>query len=410
MNVTSFFLARRILLKSMYQKSISTMTVISFLGIFIGSFSLALITAITQGYEYAIQNKMQGIHAQIIIRAAQPLNMSSLAPVLQNEFPEIKSFSPTCTQHLLLRANNDTSSPTVAIIKGIDPQQESLTSSLAQKITAPLISPAMFPELLYTDHVIIGQHMAHENNFALGDTIELLFSNNESVRGRKVTFNAHSAVVGGIFKTGIDEFDTNLIYCRMSFLKTLFPNAEIDQVNIQLHTGTNEAQTIEKLKKRLGLEIHSWKDLYPALFAALALEKYVTFFILALITLVASMNIISLLFMQITQKRPDIALLTALGMSHSAIRSIFFYIGMIISISASSCGLLAAILASWLLDRYPFIQLPDAYYVTTLPVHMNWQIIVAVFLIVLFFSLCATWFPAQRIKYINVSEVLRFEG
>ena len=72
---------------------------------------------------------------------------------------------------------------------------------------------------------------------------------------------------------------------------------------------------IQKLRHRLGLDVYSWKDLYPSLVASLKLEKYVSFFILALILLVASMNIISLLFMQITQKRPTIALLQAMGMS-----------------------------------------------------------------------------------------------
>jgi len=46
MNITPFFLAQRILLAHVYHNSISTMTFICFTGIFIGSFSLALITAI----------------------------------------------------------------------------------------------------------------------------------------------------------------------------------------------------------------------------------------------------------------------------------------------------------------------------------------------------------------------------
>jgi lipoprotein-releasing system permease protein len=122
------------------------------------------------------------------------------------------------------------------------------------------------------------------------------------------------------------------------------------------------------------------------------------------------MNIISLLFMQITQKRPDIAILKAMGMSHGSISSIFFIIGMTISCVASFFGLLAAVIASWLLQRYPFITLPDTYYVTHLPVAMNGEIIVAVFCVVIIFSLFATWLPIQRIRSINVSRVLRFEG
>src|SRR5438445_8255501 len=122
------------------------------------------------------------------------------------------------------------------------------------------------------------------------------------------------------------------------------------------------------------------------------------------------MNIISLLFMQITQKRPDIALLKSMGMSHAAISRIFFIIGMTISCVASFSGLIAALVASWILKRYPFISLPDTYYVTELPVAMNWEILCAVFCVVIVFSFFATWVPIQRIRAINISRVLRFEG
>jgi len=97
-------------------------------------------------------------------------------------------------------------------------------------------------------------------------------------------------------------------------------------------------------------------------------------------------------------------------MSHQAISAIFLIMGMTISSGASLCGLGAALIASWVLKKYPFITLPDTYYVTHLPVAMNWSIICIVFCVVVMFSLCATWLPIQRIRSINISRVLRFEG
>jgi len=141
------------------------------------------------------------------------------------------------------------------------------------KITAPATTIETFSQLFDNDQILIGCQMAHDNEYAVGDEIELLFSSNESVRGHKLTFNSHTTIIGGIFKTGIDEFDSNVIYCPFSLLETLFPDIEVEQVTIQLHPHADEAQTIAKLKKRLGIDVYSWKDLYPSLFAALALEK-----------------------------------------------------------------------------------------------------------------------------------------
>ena len=387
------------------------MTLICFAGIFIGSFSLALITAIMNGFEVVIHEKMQGIHANLIIQSYRNgINMDVVSTILRKEFPQITAFSPMATHHILMRTHDQSEdTPIVAMIKGIDPKTEIMTSSLSKKIINP--SPALqFSQLFNGDQLVIGKQLAHNNQITVGDTIELLFIRDGQIRGKKIVFDTQSAVVSGIFDTGIDEFDNGVVYCSLPFLEKLLPNIGIEQINVTCTPQVDEHALIQRLHKRLGLEVYSWKDLYPSLVATLKLEKYVSFFILALILLVASMNIISLLFMQITQKRPDIALLRAIGMSHDSISSIFFIIGMTISCVASFFGLITALIASWLLQRYPFITLPDTYYVTQLPVAMNGEIIGAVFCVVILFSLFATWLPIQRIRSINISRVLRFEG
>jgi lipoprotein-releasing system permease protein len=172
----------------------------------------------------------------------------------------------------------------------------------------------------------------------------------------------------------------------------------------------NEQTTIAQLQQRLPhLTIQSWKDLYPALVSSLKLEKYVMFFILALITLVASMNMISLLFMQIQQKRRDIAILKVMGLSTNKISNIFLQLGLTITLLASSCGLGLAFFVGSLLERYPCIELPDVYYVSHLPARIDAEIFIVVFVVTMLIGFCATWFPARRAQNINVAQVLRHE-
>lgn len=388
------------------------MTVICFMGIFIGSFSLALITAIMNGFEVAIHNKMQGIHSNIIIQSYKnDIDLDVLGKILKKEFPEIAAFSPTASHHILLRTDESSQdTPSVAMIKGIDAFTEQLTSSLSHKIIKTMPNTTTFPELFTNNHIVIGKQLAHNNHISVADQIELLFMREGHIRDKKITFDTQIATVSGIFNTGIDEFDNGVVYCSLSFLEKLYPNIMIEQINVSLAAGANEDATIQKLRDRLGLDVYSWKDLYPSLVASLKLEKYVSFFILALILLVASMNIISLFFMQITQKRPIIATLKAMGMTNSAVSTIFLIMALAISSGACVSGLAAALCASFILQKYPFITLPDTYYVTHLPVAMTWQIICAVFCVVIVFSICALWLPLQRIRNINISHVLRFEG
>ncbi len=386
------------------------MSIICFVGIFIGSFALAIVTAIMEGFEVAIHTKIQGVHAHLIVDAhGKPINIKALSSVFTNEFPEICSFSPHTERNALIRPiNSNNSTPTVVIIKSIDPEKEKNTSCLFEKIVNPIFINN-FTDFINKNMVMVGKQYATSNNVSVGDNLELLFPREEEIKGNTVTFDSEKAIIGAIFDTGVDEFDSNVIYCTFSFLKNIFPTAAVEQVNLKLHSTKNESVVAQKLRNRLGLSVYSWKDLYPSLVATLTLEKYVSFCIIALIILVASMNMMSLMFMHITQKRHDIAILKALGMTNSAICSVFFITGLILSISASILGLTSALFTTLCIQRYPCISLPDTYYTTYLPIIMEPHTVISIFCLVLFCTFCALYFSTKQIYSINASSVLRFE-
>ena len=153
----------------------------------------------------------------------------------------------------------------------------------------------------------------------------------------------------------------------------------------------------------------SWEELYPSLVAALALEKYVLMLILSLITLVASMNMVSLLSMYIHQKLKIFALCIVMGMSTARSSALIIIMGMLIASSASFIGLFAAYLAGIFLQNYPLIKLPDAYYVTELPVELDLNVFLFIGLATLFISFIASWIPARKISMLPISDILRSE-
>ena len=134
------------------------------------------------------------------------------------------------------------------------------------------------------------------------------------------------------------------------------------------------------------------------------------FIILSLITLVAAMNMISLLFMHIIQKRGDIAILKAMGMGNSMINTIFFIMGMSIAAIAAIGGLAVAWIIGILLQRYPFITLPDIYYVTHLPVNLDITVFMLIFVVIMLISVLATWLPIRKIKTIQIADRIAIRG
>jgi lipoprotein-releasing system permease protein len=409
MNRFPLLLAFRYLFGAQQKKSISTMIIISCLGIFIGSFSLMLTLAIMHGFDVVTCERLQSIHSQVIIRAfGDPINMDALEPVLQKEFPEIASFSPTVMQQVIIQNPHTDDISTVVAIKGINPQTGWSVSNLAQKIY-PNMNQSNLTTIIDNRKIIIGKKLAESLDVSIGDTVTLLFAPEETKK-KRINLNEQKVTIGGYFSTGIEDFDIGLIFGSLDLVHQLFPESGITHVQVKLHKGVDETTIIQKLRSRLHMEVYSWRDLYPALVSALKLEKYVMFVILMLISLIASMNIISLIFMQINQKRADIAILRAYGMTAHNIRMIFIYMGGAISFISSMIGIICAIFCSLFLKQYPFITLPDAYFVTHLPVHLELVHIIIVFCCCMILSFVGIWIPLRRTEEINITEVLRYNG
>jgi len=422
MSSISPFLALKYLRFRKKDKNISFMIRICFLSIFIGTFSLMLTLIIFNGFEKVIHEKMQGITSQVIINApGQRLEQESIKKVISSEFaPYVKAMSSSSIKQVILDQNKQQS---VLFLKGIEPATEGLVSSIGEKIVLPAGNQNKLESLLTENKILVGYKMAKTNNLAIGNKITLLIP--EPGGKKKIFLNKKEAVVAGIFNVGLDEYDNNFAYASLDFLQSLFGKEKgVDQISLSLTEEKDfsfsrvlqlapdrEALVISALRKRLpGLTVSSWKDLYPALVSSLKLEKYVMFFILALITLVACMNMVSLLFMQIQQKRRDIAIFKAMGMAHKQIMRIFLIIGVAITLLASLCGLGCAALAGYFLENYPFIQLPDVYYVSYLPARMEPEIFVVVFVATMILGFFATWIPAKRTRRIQIVDVLRQES
>ncbi|MBV8661354.1 MAG: ABC transporter permease, partial [Candidatus Dependentiae bacterium] len=335
--------------------TIRTMIKICFFGIFIGTFSLALIISITKGFEQATYLKMQSIYPQIIIDAdGQDLNYEQLSLILKDPAYKIAHFAPQLTVQALCNNIESEEMPYVIQLKGIDPKLEHHVTPI-QSMILPKDQSHYLEKLVFNNQVLVGKQLAQQLHLSTGSQINLIYSNNEDLT-RKAEFKQQKVIVAGIFDTGIDDFDSNFIYCSSDFFNQIFPDFGITQIYAQTFEKSNEHEVITTLQQRLHINVYSWKKLYPSLVSALDLEKYAMFLILLLIILVASSNIISLLFMQITQKRKDIALLLTLGLSPAKVKNIFLFLSMTISTVAAFTGLVFAYFVGIFLQNYRWIK------------------------------------------------------
>jgi len=407
----SFFIALRYSAGTPQERSLATMARVCFWSILLGSFSLALVMAVMNGFEKATHEKIKGINADSSLRTFQgEFDLTSLSPLLDDSSLGIAHWSPSAIGHALAGSTNELDLNSLIILKGIDPAREEQVSTLLSMVIQPTQATTL-TKLITDNYILIGLSMAHRQKLQVGDQINLFIADQAHSGATKLALSREKALVAGIFQTGIDDFDANVIICALPFLQRIDSSARIDTISLKHTTGIPEQKILTALKNRFDdIDVSSWKDLYPALVSALQLEKYAMFLILALIMLVSCTNIVALLFMQIIQKRSDIAILRSLGMTPKAIRRIFIFMGMSLSTVAALIGLTLATITSYLLDHFQLITLPNVYYVTHLPARMEPHLLLVVLVVITLMSFGATWFATKKISSLNIAHILRFEA
>jgi len=150
-------------------------------------------------------------------------------------------------------------------------------------------------------------------------------------------------------------------------------------------------------------------QLYHNMFSALKLQKTVMFIILTLIVLVAALNIAGTLFMMVTEKTRDIAILKAMGATDRSIGRIFVIKGMWIGLTGTFIGLTGGFGLCALLQRYQFVRLdPKIYPFTRLPVDVQAPDVALIVGFALLICFVATVYPSRRAARLNPVDGLRY--
>lgn len=136
-------------------------------------------------------------------------------------------------------------------------------------------------------------------------------------------------------------------------------------------------------------------------------ERLSIFFILTLILIIASFNIIGSLTMLIIEKERDIEILKSLGANNNLIRKIFIFEGWLISIIGAFAGILLGFIICWLQQTYGIVKLnSDTLLMDSYPVVMKLRDFIIVPATVVLIGYWAAWYPVRYLtkKYLTKNE------
>ncbi len=136
---------------------------------------------------------------------------------------------------------------------------------------------------------------------------------------------------------------------------------QVSAIEFNVAPEINKYKFEKNLQQQLGdrYDVKNREEQNPDVYRTVRTEKWAVYFILTIIGIIAIFNIIGSLTMLVIDKKQDMIVLRSLGAENKLIRNIFFYEGLIISITGCVAGLIIGYVFCLLQQQYGFIRIEE---------------------------------------------------
>lgn len=388
---------------------ISLISFISVAGITVGVIALIVVLAVYSGFTDGLRDQILGLNSHVVVQRFGG-SISNYEAVRKQilEVKDVEGATPYLYSQTLLSSPSGGSG---AILRGVDPQTAQGVINLPEQMIEGSIHDLSTNNGDTIPNVILGKNLAQDLRVQTGGKIRLI-SPSGPLTPMGIIPKIKTCRVSGLFKSGMYEYDSSLIYMSIPDAQQFLESGDIAHgievvVNKKRLTKADEIgrDIVDKLGS--GFMARDWMAMHQNLFAAFKLEKIGMFICLALIILVAALNIISALIMVVMEKGKDIAILKSMGATSASIMRIFFLQGAVIAFTGTTLGVLGGLGLCDLLSRYKFIELPsDVYPMTTLPIKVLPADVLIIAVSAIVITLLATLYPSWKASKIQPAEVL----
>ncbi len=288
------------------------------------------------------------------------------------------------------------------------------------------------------DSILLGREMADRLKVGVGDRVKLLVLRSVGLR-RELPLVA-SFTVRGTFSTGYQELDKQWAYIPLAVAGRLLAGRGATRfLGLKFQDPFTGLEAKLRLLQRLLPEeaaIYSWYDLEKANYKSFQTTKMLLLFIMALIVVVATVNISGALVMVVLEHLPEIAFLKAMGAGPGTVSLSFLLTGLLTGLAGSVLGLAAGVLVALNVNALirgleaalnggarlftilaaPIARLPAPpplrifnaeFYLDQIPVHLHFGELYAVGAAAVLLAVLAAYLPARKAGRTRPLEVLR---
>ena len=284
--------------------------------------------------------------------------------------------------------------------------------------------------------ILISKLTADRLQIDTGDKVVVNFIGHE--------MRARAFRVRGIYETGIEEFDKEIALVDIRVIQDLngwghdtVGGFDIFLKDDNLFKSRSRAyfltvcgsfltkerfqelnkDPLDELTTKINYSIHSEnldvmsiKDMKPGLFEWLDLQTMNELIILALMILVAVINMITTLLILILDRTNMIGLLKALGSRNSSLSKLFLYYALTIVGTGLVIGNIVGLGVCLIQQHYHLLKLPqESYYISYAPISISWWWVVGVNVGTILVCLLLLILPSRLVGRISPVKALRFK-
>ena len=407
-----YFIAKRLIDTKDYKSSISAPIIkIAISAIAIGMIMMIVSVATGIGLQQKIRDKVSAFNGHIII-SNYDNNQSevTLVPISKKQdfYPKFNSVQGV--SHIQAIASKAGIIRTESAFEGIILKGVG-TDYKWDNIKEYIVSGKLpdFSKNL-NQEVAISQFLANRLHLKVGDSFNTFFIKEDqnklpNIRRFKIT---------GIFNSGFQDFDATYIIGDIRHIQHI-NKWKPDQVGA-FEVFANDFTNIKAIGEQVYEQTSSTLDTktiiekYSYIFEWLKLFDLNIIIILAVMILVATINMVVALLVLILERTQMIGILKALGVNNWSVRKIFLYNAFYLIIRGLFWGNLIGISLLLIQQYFGIIKLnPENYYVNQAPVYINLGYILLLNLLTVTVCFVVLLIPSYIITKISPAKAIRFD-
>jgi len=409
-----YFIAKRLIKGKEHKSSMSSAIIkIAIFAIAIGMIMMLITVATGVGLQRKIREKVAAFNGHVLISSYDNNNsVESLIPIKKDQhfypdFSDVKEITHVqgvATKWGVIRTETDFEG---IVVKGVGDDYN--WSYFKQYLVEGELPDFTDPR---NNQVLISAHTASRLNLVIGDKINTFFLKKKATSNSPA--NIRSFEIVGIYDSGFQEFDETFILADIRHIQKMnkWNNDEVGLFEVFL-------DDFEKIDKKGGeihnaipstLEAQTIVMKYGSIFEWLKLFDLNIIGIIAIIILVAGINMITALLVLVLERTPMIGILKSLGSDDWSIRKVFLYNAGYLILIGLFWGNLIGIGLLLTQKYYGIVNLnPATYYVSTAPVYISFSYILLLNIGTLLLCLIMLLVPSYVVAKILPSKAIRFQ-